>query len=90
MKQAFYTFALQKKYQLIDRFVENERSNGLFLIMIITLPTFFLSFTKGLKVVQIIRDKKERFIVLNKTAHQKMLPEFYLNCLKSQLSGWAR
>jgi hypothetical protein len=27
------------------------------------------------------------FFVLNKTAHLKMLPEFYLNCLKSQLSA---
>jgi hypothetical protein len=32
------------------------------------------------------RGKKERFVVLNKTAHLKMLPEFYLNCLNSQLS----
>jgi hypothetical protein len=27
------------------------------------------------------------FFVLNKTAHLKMLSEFYLNCLKSQLSA---
>ncbi len=33
------------------------------------------------------RGKKERFVVLNKTAHLKMLPEFYLNCLNSQLSA---
>ena len=33
------------------------------------------------------RGKKERFVVLNKTAHLKMLPELYLNCLESQLSA---
>jgi len=33
------------------------------------------------------RGKKERFAVLNKTAHLKMLPELYLNCLNSQLSA---
>jgi hypothetical protein len=32
-------------------------------------------------------DKKERFVVLNKTALLKMLPELYLNCLESQLSA---
>ena len=31
--------------------------------------------------------KKERFLIFNKTAQQKMLPELYLNCLKSQLSA---
>ena len=33
------------------------------------------------------RGKKERFIVFNKTAHLKMLPELYLNCLNSQLNA---
>ena len=33
------------------------------------------------------RGKKERFVVLNKTAPIKMLPELYINCLKSQLSA---
>jgi hypothetical protein len=32
-------------------------------------------------------DKKERFVVLNKTAQLKMLPEFYLTSLQSQLSA---
>jgi hypothetical protein len=31
--------------------------------------------------------KKERFLVFSKTAQQKMLPEFYLNCLNSQLNA---
>jgi hypothetical protein len=31
--------------------------------------------------------KKERFLIFNKTAQQKMLPELYLNCLESQLSA---
>jgi hypothetical protein len=35
-------------------------------------------------------DKKERFVVLNKTALLKMLPELYLNCLESQLSASQR
>jgi hypothetical protein len=33
------------------------------------------------------RGKKERFVVFNKTAHLKMLPELYLNCLNSQLNA---
>ncbi len=32
-------------------------------------------------------DKKERFVVLNKTALLKMLPELYLNCLEPQLNA---
>jgi hypothetical protein len=31
--------------------------------------------------------KKERFLIFNKTAPIKMLPELYLNCLESQLSA---
>ena len=42
-------------------------------------------------LAQLIRadkhDKKERFVVLNKTAQLKMLPEFYLTSLHSQLSA---
>jgi hypothetical protein len=33
------------------------------------------------------RGRKERFVVFNKTAPIKMLPELYLNCLNSQLNA---
>ncbi len=54
----------------------------------LALPLYFFSFhflftaRSGDK-----RGKKERFVVLNKTARLKMLPEFYLNYLHSQLNA---
>jgi hypothetical protein len=55
----------------------------------LALPPCFFSFISLLPALARAdkRGKKERFVVLNKTAHLKMLPELYLNCLNSHLSA---
>ncbi len=55
------------------------------------IPRPPLEFFSFLFLAQLIHadkhDKKERFVVLNKTAQLKMLPELYLTPLQSQLSA---